>query len=82
MDWINIDERMPETVFPYGSHSYECSNGVLVATHLGIYIAYSSRWDEHETEWKLVGRDAYTLTEKVTHWAPLPANPNYPDVSN
>lgn len=63
-EWISVEDRLPEELF----------NAVLIycPNNINIYCAYLNA----RNEWHFFNYGAgQQITERVTHWMPLPAPP-------
>ena len=74
VNWISVDMLMPLKV----DKDLYRSETVLISDGRHVYVGYLQfDWLDENTfppEWKLEGRDAYTVYS-ITHWAPLPGLP-------
>ena len=71
MKWISVKDKLPEGY--YGGTHLLISEEVLVANSCAIDIAY---YDRNEECWYIGAPAEKEWIDKITHWMPLPENPN------
>lgn len=79
MNWIHVDEELPEVKEAYGYSGHKYTKSELLLTNLGVGIYCTPGEEGLEGDW-------YTLTEhakyscgdskKVTYWMPMPQVPD------
>jgi hypothetical protein len=65
MEWISVEDRLPEQDGKYLVYDFGSDAGV-------IYFE-AGYWLEHDAYW---GWTAMTIQSYITHWMPLPKPPN------
>ena len=67
MSWISVKDKLPTGVWGIGYENW--SEEVLIANTACVDIGFYNRVNE---EWNVNGE----WIDKITHWMPLPSNPN------
>lgn len=70
-DWISVKDRMPTG--QWGKLQPHLSEEVLVANPLAVVIAHYNR---EKGWWQTDEPCDEQWIERITHWMPLPKNPN------
>ena len=75
MEWISVEDRLPNELTGHKNISYLCSENVLVYDSeddevMVLFYDYDShRWDSNRVD------DEFLDNSVVTHWQPLPLPP-------
>ena len=75
MEWISVEDRLPNELTGHKNISYLCSENVLVYDSeddevMVLFYDYDSyRWDSNRFD------DEFLDNSVITHWQPLPLPP-------
>lgn len=72
VEWISVKDKMP--VGQWAKNFPHLSENVLVANSCAIEIAF---YDRDDGVWYVGEPRDEEWIDKITHWMPLPKNPNY-----